>query len=168
MSAAASIAEAVGTLAATLLARRERLAVAESCTGGWIAAACTDLAGSSRWFERGVVTYSNEAKQQLLGVPPALIAAHGAVSEAVVRAMAEGLRARAPVQHALAVSGVAGPDGGSVEKPVGTVWIAWAGEGDTAVRRFQFAGDRSAVRQQAVLACLEGLLPRLMTRPSVF
>lgn len=160
MSHSAVVAEAAGKLAAALLARDERIAVAESCTGGLIAAACTELAGSSRWFERGVVTYSNEAKQQLLGVPGALIAAHGAVSEAVVRAMAEGLMVRAPVHHTLAVSGIAGPEGGSAEKPVGTVWIAWAAAAGTRARRFQFSGDRTAVRQQAVLAAVLGLLER--------
>ncbi|EER58303.1 CinA domain protein [Acidovorax delafieldii 2AN] len=105
------------------------LATAESCTGGMIAAACTDLAGSSQWFERGFVTYSNAAKTELLGVPAALIEAHGAVSEPVARAMAEGAVAHSPAQVAVAVTGVAGPTGGSAEKPVGTVGLAgmWPG-----------------------------------------
>ena len=144
-------------VAAALLARGERLAVAESCTGGLIAAACTDLAGSSAWFERGVVSYSNAAKSELLGVDPGLIARHGAVSEATVRAMAEGLLARAPVQWTIAVSGIAGPDGGTASKPVGTVWIAWASGRGTTARQHGFAGDRQAVRQAAVVAALEGL-----------
>ncbi len=126
-----------------------------------MAAACTDLAGSSGWFERGLVTYSNRAKQELLGVPEALLVQHGAVSEAVVLAMAEGLLGRAPVQHAVAISGVAGPGGGSTEKPVGTVWIAWAGVQAASAQRFLFAGDRTAVRRQAVQAAFDGLLERL-------
>lgn len=151
----------VAELAALLLARGETLAVAESCTGGLIAAACTELAGSSAWFEQGVVTYSNRAKQELLGVPEALLSTQGAVSEACVRAMAEGLLARALVQHSLAVSGIAGPTGGSAHKPVGTVWIAWTGQGATISRSFLFAGDRASIRRQAVEAALLGMLERL-------
>lgn len=148
----------VSQLAAQLIARGERLAVAESCTGGLIAAACTDLPGSSAWFERGLVTYSNESKQELLGLSPALIAEHGAVSEPVVRAMAQALLNLADVQQALAVSGVAGPDGGTPAKPVGTVWIAWASASGLRSQRYLFAGDRQAVREQAVRAALQGLL----------
>ncbi len=155
----------VADIAARLLARGEWLAVAESCTGGLIAAACTELPGSSNWFERGLATYSNRAKQELLGVPEALLAAHGAVSEPTVRAMAEGLLARAPVQHAIAVSGIAGPAGGTPEKPVGTVWIAWADRQGVLARCFQFAGDRRSVRQQAVLAALQALAERLRQLP---
>lgn len=156
------IAPALAAAVATrLLARREWLAVAESCTGGLLAAACTDLAGSSAWFERGVVTYSNQAKHALLGVPEQVIAEHGAVSEPTVRAMAEGLMAQAPVQHAIAVSGVAGPTGGTAQKPVGTVCIAWAGQGGVQSRSYRFEGDRAAVRQQAVEAALAGLLTQL-------
>lgn len=151
----------VAAIAERLLARREWLAVAESCTGGMIAAACTDLAGSSGWFERGLVTYSNAAKRELLGVPASVLDTDGAVSEACVRAMAEGLLARASVQHTLAVSGIAGPGGGTDSKPVGTVWIAWAGAGATEARWLQLAGDRAAIRAQAVQAALEGLLERL-------
>ncbi len=148
-------------VAARLLERREWLAVAESCTGGLIAAACTDLPGSSAWFECGLVSYSNRAKQALLGVPQALLDAHGAVSEPVVLAMAEGLLRRAPVQHAIAVSGIAGPGGGTAQKPVGSVWIAWAGPYGSEARQFHFAGDRTAVRAQAVMAAFDGLLQRL-------
>jgi nicotinamide-nucleotide amidase len=148
-------------IAARLVERCEWLAVAESCTGGLIAAACTDLAGSSAWFERGLVTYSNRAKHELLGVPERVLAEAGAVSEPCVRAMAEGLMARAPVQHAIAVSGIAGPSGGTPEKPVGTVWIAWAGHAGVQTRHFLFAGDRAAIRAQAVAAAFEGLLQRL-------
>ena len=116
----------VETLAAQLLARGWMLATAESCTGGLIAAACTDLAGSSTWFERGFVTYSNAAKAQMLGIDAARITQHGAVSETVARAMAQGALQHAHAQVALAVTGVAGPGGGSADKPVGTVWFAWA------------------------------------------
>jgi nicotinamide-nucleotide amidase len=127
-----------------------RLATAESCTGGLIAAACTSVAGSSDWFERGFVTYSNEAKSELLGVPPALIARHGAVSEEVAHAMASGVLQRAPVQLAVAVTGIAGPGGGSPAKPVGTVWLAWGAADALRAERLQLPGDRSAVRRQTV------------------
>ncbi|OOG28153.1 damage-inducible protein CinA [Thioalkalivibrio denitrificans] len=139
-----------------------RLATAESCTGGWIAKLVTDVAGSSGWFERGFVTYSNEAKQELLGVPEGLLEQHGAVSEPVVRAMAAGALARSRADLSLAVSGVAGPGGGSAAKPVGTVWLAWAGAGGESVtRQFHFDGDRDAVRRQAAAVALEGILSRL-------
>lgn len=154
-------AEQVAQIATRLLARGEWLAVAESCTGGLIAAACTERAGSSQWFERGLATYSNRAKQELLGVPEAVLTAHGAVSEATVRAMAQGLLGRAPVQHTLAVSGIAGPSGGSRDKPVGTVWIAWAGPAGVRAKSHRFVGDREAVRQQAVQAALAGLIAQL-------
>lgn len=133
-------------ISTTLLQRGWMLATAESCTGGMIAAACTDLAGSSQWFERGLVSYSNAAKSELLGVPPALIAAHGAVSEPVARAMAEGALAHSAAQVSLAVTGVAGPTGGSAEKPVGTVWFAWTVHGQTTSEHRQFPGDRAQVR----------------------
>lgn len=154
-------AEQVAQIAARLLARGEWLAVAESCTGGLIAAACTERAGSSQWFERGLATYSNRAKQELLGVPEEVLAAHGAVSEATVRAMAQGLLTRAPVQHTLAVSGIAGPTGGSRDKPVGTVWIAWAQPAGVQAQGYLFSGDREAVRQQALHAALAGLIEQL-------
>lgn len=133
-------------ISATLLQRGWMLATAESCTGGLIAAACTDLAGSSQWFERGLVSYSNTAKSELLGVPPALIATHGAVSEPVARAMVEGAIAHSAAQVSLAVTGVAGPTGGSAEKPVGTVWFAWSIHGQTTSECCQFPGDRVQVR----------------------
>lgn len=137
------------------------LATAESCTGGLIAAACTDLAGSSDWFERGFVTYSNAAKTELLGVPAALIDQHGAVSEAVARAMAEGAVRHAHAQLSVAVTGVAGPGGGSADKPVGTVWFAWCVRGQADAQRMRFDGDRAAVRAQTVQHALQGLLDRL-------
>lgn len=154
----------VAALARALVSQGGMLATAESCTGGLIAAACTDLAGSSAWFERGVVSYSNRCKVELLGVPEALLIAHGAVSEPVARAMAEGLLARSGASLTLSVTGVAGPGGGSADKPVGTVWLGWARTGHPVrVRRCQFAGDREAVRwqavEQALLGALEFLLP---------
>jgi nicotinamide-nucleotide amidase len=138
------------------------MASAESCTGGLIAAACTTVAGSSDWFERGFVTYSNAAKCELLGVDPALIAAQGAVSEAVVHAMASGALQRASVDLAVAVTGIAGPGGATPGKPVGTVWLAlaWRGaSGEVQVRaeRLQLAGDRAAVREQSVRLALRRL-----------
>jgi nicotinamide-nucleotide amidase len=153
------VAALVESLAGRLLARGWRLATAESCTGGLLAAACTDLAGSSRWFERGWVTYSNEAKHSDLGVPGATLARHGAVSEPVVLAMADGARARSGAALAVSVSGIAGPDGGTPGKPVGLVWFAVACEGlpTRAVQR-QFPGDRAAVRAASVRAALEALL----------
>lgn len=137
------------------------LATAESCTGGMIAARCTDLAGSSQWFERGFVTYSNAAKTELLGVDAALIDQHGAVSEPVARAMAEGALRHAKAQVAVAVTGIAGPTGGSADKPVGTVWFGWATPQGVACERQCFAGDRAAVRSATVEHALRGLVQRL-------
>ncbi|AVO40848.1 CinA family protein [Simplicispira suum] len=137
-------------ISSALLARGEMLATAESCTGGLIAAACTALAGSSQWFERGFVSYSNAAKSELLGVDPALIAQHGAVSEPVVRAMAEGALAHSAAQASLAVTGIAGPTGGSADKPVGMVWFGWCVAGRTHSEVQRFAGDRAAVRAATV------------------
>ncbi len=148
----------VGAIGEALRARNERLATAESCTGGLIAAACTSVAGSSDWFERGFVTYSNEAKSESLGVPLSLIAAHGAVSEAVVRAMAEGALAHSKAQWALAVTGIAGPGGAVPGKPVGTVWLALAHRAQVrSAERLQFDGDRTAVREQTVQRALQQL-----------
>jgi len=146
-----------------LLARGQMLATAESCTGGLIAAACTDLAGSSQWFERGFVTYSNAAKTELLGVDAALIGQHGAVSEPVARAMAEGAITRSHAQASVAVTGVAGPTGGSAEKPVGTVWLAWSVDGRTHSALRHFPGDRAAVRAATVRHALARLAHLLGT-----
>jgi len=152
----------VAKLAEGLRARGWRLATAESCTGGLVSAACTDLAGSSDWFERGFVSYSNAAKVELLGVPTALIAAHGAVSEPVARAMAEGARLRAGVDLAVGITGIAGPGGASPGKPVGTVWIAVACTGRaTWAGREVWPGDRAAVREAAVGEALGRLLDAL-------
>lgn len=144
-----------------LQARGWMMATAESCTGGLIAAACTELAGSSVWFERGFVTYSNEAKAESLGVDPALIAAHGAVSEPVARAMAAGAVAHSAAQVALAVTGVAGPTGGSPDKPVGTVWFGWQVDGRLRSERRRFDGDRAAVRAATVEHALRTLVQLL-------
>ncbi len=137
------------------------MATAESCTGGLIAAACTELAGSSTWFERGFVTYSNAAKTEMLGVDPTLIAQCGAVSEPVVRAMAQGALLHSKAQVAVAVTGVAGPSGGSADKPVGTVWIGWATPDGISSELRHFEGDRAEVRAATVWHALESLLSLL-------
>ncbi|WP_066270903.1 CinA family protein [Hydrogenophaga palleronii] len=151
----------VEQLARELKARGLMMATAESCTGGLIAGACTEVSGSSEWFERGFVSYSNAAKHELLGVPEALIEQHGAVSEPVARAMAAGAVAHAHAQCSVAVTGVAGPTGGSAEKPVGTVWFGWATPAGVFSEHRRFDGDRSAVRQATVQHALAGLLQRL-------
>jgi nicotinamide-nucleotide amidase len=145
-------------LADALRSRGWRMATAESCTGGLIAAACTAVAGSSDWFERGFVTYSNAAKMDLLGVPAAQLADHGAVSREVALAMAQGALQRAPVQLAVAVTGIAGPGGAVPGKPVGTVWLAWATAAGAQAERLQLPGDRSAVRAATVQAALRQLV----------
>lgn len=166
----------VEAIASLLQARGRSFATAESCTGGLIAASCTELAGSSAWFERGFVTYSNEAKTELLGVPAELIARHGAVSEEVARAMAAGALAHSRADIAVAVTGIAGPTGGSDAKPVGTVWLAWAERGhsetdgtdathDTVAvhaEKAWFPGDRQAVRGATVARALAGVRNRLV------
>jgi nicotinamide-nucleotide amidase len=157
-----SLAAEVGRL---LLANGQRLATAESCTGGWVGQCLTAVAGSSRWFERGFITYSNEAKLELLGVAADTLATHGAVSEATAAAMALGALAHSHADWALAITGVAGPEGGSPGRPVGTVCFAWAGpeeQLDTTSHRFQ--GDREAVRAQSVAHALAGLRQRAERR----
>lgn len=151
----------VGPLADMLRARGWKLATAESCTGGLIAAACTALAGSSDWFDRGFVTYSNASKTQMLDVPDALIETHGAVSQEVALAMAQGALAHSSAHLAVAVTGVAGPGGGSPEKPVGTVWIATARAGAPGhAECFLFAGERARVRMQTVAQAVLALRAR--------
>lgn len=150
-------------LATALSTSGQSVATAESCTGGWVAKTLTDVPGSSAWFGYGWVTYSNRAKIRLLGVKPRTLERHGAVSEQVVLEMARGALDCAGSDYAVAVSGIAGPDGGSAEKPVGTVWFGWArrtasNEIVTATRLEQFAGDRAAVREGAVAIALRGLL----------
>lgn len=149
-------------LGALALARGVSIVTAESCTGGLVAAAITSVAGSSAWFERGFVTYSNAAKQEELGVPRATIERYGAVSEETARAMAEGAIRGAPVRWSVAVTGIAGPDGGSADKPVGTVWFAWAGPDHLETLRRHFDGDRAGVREASVRVALEGLIDRLV------
>jgi len=151
----------VPAIADRLLKRGEWLATAESCTGGLIARLLTDVAGSSQWFERGLVTYSNRAKSELLGVSPALIDRHGAVSRECAEAMASGLLRQAPVQWTIAVTGIAGPGGGSADKPVGTVWIAIGHGGGAVAERHVFTGDREGVRVGAAGAALRLLLAAL-------
>lgn len=136
---------------------------AESCTGGGIAHAITSISGSSEWFERGFVTYSNQAKMDLLGVPDNMITEHGAVSEATAKAMAEGALKNSLAGFSVSVTGIAGPDGGSKAKPVGTVWIAWAGGLlPTEATCYQFEGDREAVREQTIFQALSGLYQRVL------
>jgi nicotinamide-nucleotide amidase len=164
MATDAQIVDLVAQVATVLRAKSARLAVAESCTGGWIAKALTDLPGSSEWFGYGAVTYSDEAKRDLLDVAEESLAAHGAVSQEVAEQMATGARLVSAAEIAVAVTGIAGPDGGSAEKPVGTVWFAWAGPGvHLASERRRFTGDREAIRRQAVQAALEGVLRQLTT-----
>jgi nicotinamide-nucleotide amidase len=154
-----------GLAADLLLAMQFKLATAESCTGGMIAAACTDLNGSSAWFERGFVTYSNEAKTDMLGVDAALIARDGAVSDSVARAMAAGALQHSRAQVSVAVTGVAGPTGGSDAKPVGTVWFAWATPQGVTSEVQHFAGDRAAVRRATVRHALQQLVVLLQDLP---
>jgi nicotinamide-nucleotide amidase len=148
-------------LGVAALARGTMIATAESCTGGLVAGAITSIAGSSGWFERGFVTYSDLAKEQQLGVASSRIERFGAVSEETAKAMAQGAVRGSAAQWAVAVTGIAGPDGGSADKPVGTVWFAWAGPGHLQALRRQFEGDRAAVRQASVRVALEGLIDRL-------
>jgi nicotinamide-nucleotide amidase len=154
----ASLAQRLG---AALRARRLMLATAESCTGGWAAQVVTSVSGSSEWFDCGFVTYSNEAKQEMLGVPSSTLERQGAVSEQTVRSMAEGALRRSRAQMALAITGIAGPSGGSPDKPVGTVWFAWAMNGETHTRLARFGGDREAIRRQSVVTALNGALEAL-------
>ena len=157
--------ESIGLLADLLLEKSFFLTTAESCTGGMIAAACTDLAGSSAWFERGFVTYSNAAKTQMLGVDAALIAQHGAVSEPVARAMAFGAIRQSSAQVSVAVTGVAGPTGGSAAKPVGTVWFGFSVAGMLTSEVMRFDGDRAVVRAATVQHAIAGLMDRLSSTP---
>jgi nicotinamide-nucleotide amidase len=165
MSRTDPVAVAAEAVVDALVAAGKTLATAESCTGGWIAKALTDIAGSSQCFGYGIVSYSNGAKTSLLGVEPATIDEHGAVSEQVVSEMAVGALAQSGADCAVAVSGIAGPDGGTAEKPVGTVWFGWAIRSEDGVRRqtsvHHLAGDREAVRAQSVVMALQGIGERL-------
>jgi len=151
----------VPQLAMELLQRGQRVCTAESCTGGLIAKSFTDLAGSSDWFDRGFVTYSNAAKSEMLGVPASLIEDYGAVSEAVASAMASGALRHSEADYAIAVTGVAGPGGGSEDKPVGTVWIAVASTDQLHAQCHHFDGDRTAVREATLVSAIEVLLDLL-------
>lgn len=153
-------------LASLLLTRGWKIALAESCTGGLVCAALTELSGSSEWFERGYITYSNQAKTECLGVPEALIQTHGAVSEPVAKAMAQGAQRNAGVNVGVSITGIAGPTGGAAEKPVGTVCFGWtmpsaSGEHVTTCQTKLFSGDRQSIRQQATEHALAGLLQLL-------
>jgi nicotinamide-nucleotide amidase len=154
--------EIIAEVAGYLLAAGRQLVTAESCTGGWIAKACTDRPGSSQWFRGGAVVYTDELKVALLGVQPRMLAGHGAVSEPTVREMASGALERLGGAVAVAVSGIAGPDGGTPDKPVGTVWFAWAARApggiDVRTAVHLLAGNREQVRRQAVIAALRGVL----------
>ena len=158
--------ELAKTLGARLRHASEILATAESCTGGWAAQVVTSVAGSSAWFERGFVTYSNAAKQELLGVHAETLRAHGAVSEETAREMARGALERSQGTIAVSITGVAGPAGGTAEKPVGTVCFAWARrEGAVSSETRRFEGDREAVRRQSVVHALQGVLRTLDSAP---
>lgn len=161
MSELENLAERLG---AALLSRGEWLVVAESCTGGWLAQSVTAIAGSSAWFDRGFVTYSNAAKVDMLGVPESTLERHGAVSEATARAMAQGALAHSRADWSVAITGIAGPGGGTPEKPVGTVCFAWARkDGGCEAQTCHFAGDRQSVRALSVGHAMNGLLERLAT-----
>jgi nicotinamide-nucleotide amidase len=151
----------VQELSAGLVARGWQMAAAESCTGGWIAKCCTDQAGSSGWFERGFVTYSDASKQGLLGVEASTLHSAGAVSREVALQMAEGARLKAGVDVAVAVTGIAGPEGGTPQKPVGTVWFAWSLARQSEAEMIRFTGERDAVRRQTVAHALKGLVDRV-------
>lgn len=150
------------TLGAALLAKKWTITTAESCTGGGVSQAITDVKGSSQWFSHGYVTYSNHAKGQLLGVPASLIEEYGAVSQQVVEAMATGALMGSQADISIAVSGIAGPDGGSPDKPVGTVWIAWATKNRVSSQCCLFSGDRKSIRNQSVKASIENAIKLLV------
>lgn len=159
------LAEQLGEL---LLSRRQTVTCAESCTGGGVASAITDVPGSSQWFHLGFVTYADQSKQQLLGVSAEVLAAEGAVSEAVVKLMAQGALEKSEADLAVAVSGIAGPAGGTTEKPVGLVWFCWAAStGSVETRVFQFKGDRASVRSAAIEQALVGLIELLQKQNTV-
>lgn len=162
----AELYELSGRVGDALKARGLMMATAESCTGGWIGQVVTMVPGSSKWFDRGFVTYTNDSKRDMLGVSVQTLEKFGAVSEQAVREMVAGALAASRAQVAVAVSGIAGPDGGSRQKPVGTVLLAWGVKsGDISAQSVRFSGDRDAVRRQTVIAALEGLLDRLARLP---
>ncbi|SFJ98329.1 nicotinamide-nucleotide amidase [Methylophaga sulfidovorans] len=155
----ASLQTKIIQVAETLNKNHLMLATAESCTGGWVAKCCTDIAGSSSWFERGFVTYSNQAKQDQLGVQSASLQQYGAVSQTVAEEMALGALKHSRADISVALTGIAGPGGGTESKPVGTVWIGWARQPNKVISQlFQFEGDRESIRRQAVLKALSGII----------
>jgi len=157
-----SVQELASQLGQLLSEKSLTITTAESCTGGMVAAAITDIAGSSTWFHQGVVSYANSAKTDLLGVDTSLLSGHGAVSKAVVQAMAAGARSKACADVAVAISGIAGPGGGTPDKPVGTVWIGWAiGLTQPQATHYLFEGDRMQVRQAALIEALRGTIQRV-------
>ena len=158
----AQLRELASTLGARMVAKQLTLCTAESCTGGWIAKTVTDIAGSSAWFDCGMAAYSYEAKQALLGVRPETLEHFGAVSRETAVEMVSGALANSGAGLAVAVTGIAGPDGGTEDKPVGTVWIAWKRRGGyPRAELFHFGGDREAVRRQTVAAALQGMIDTL-------
>jgi len=160
----AELARLAVELGTALRRKRAKLAVAESCTGGWVAKCVTDVAGSSQWFDRGFVVYTNRAKQDLLGVSPQALLQFGAVSAQAAKEMAEGALIRSNADLALGITGIAGPDGGSPDKPVGTIWFGWAVRGQPAeTRQMRFDGDRDAVRRAAVAAALTRMIELIET-----
>ena len=152
------VSRAVAELGECLRVEDNFLATAESCTGGLLASTLTDTPGSSEWFAGSVVAYSNEVKSKLLGVPDTVLEQHGAVSEPVVLAMAEGVLKAVGAQVSVAISGIAGPGGGTADKPVGTVWMAWAWPGGSRARLYNFSGTREEIKGQSVMAAVNGLL----------
>lgn len=147
-----------------LQAKGWMLATAESCTGGWVGEVVTAVAGSSKWFDRGFITYSNASKIELLGIRNETLDSHGAVSEAIATEMADGALKRSQANITVAITGIAGPDGGSADKPVGTVCFAWATANETSCITALFEGDRQTIRQQAVLFALKGVLQRILSQ----
>ncbi|QJB55560.1 CinA family protein [Pseudodesulfovibrio sp. zrk46] len=152
------ISRAISELGENLRVHNNFLATAESCTGGLLGSTLTDVAGSSEWFAGSVVAYSNDVKSKLLGVSEDILEQHGAVSEPVVLAMAENVLKTIGADISVAISGIAGPGGGTPEKPVGTVWMAWAWPGGTRAKLYNFTGDRTAIKEQSVMAAINGLL----------
>jgi nicotinamide-nucleotide amidase len=155
----------VEKLAKLFIQNNKKLTIAESCTGGWVAKVLTDLAGSSVWFERGFVTYSNQAKNEMLGVTESILETYGAVSQETVTEMALGALKNSHADYSLSISGIAGPDGGSAEKPVGLVWFGWANKKNNSPEIITseqkiFSGDRNAIREQAVTYALSGLIQK--------
>jgi nicotinamide-nucleotide amidase len=154
----------VSRLGEQLLSRKESIVTAESCTGGWVSMLITSIAGCSTWFDRGFVTYSNEAKQEMLGVDRQTIEIHGAVSEETARYMVQGAVKHSNAQAGLSVTGIAGPGGGSIDKPVGTVCFGWVIDGQCETETCHFSGDRQEIREQSVRYVIAGMLARVETK----